>query len=205
MGLRERLVCQFGDPSGALGKAAGFIMSHRTSNLERIAWAISLLNVQPLDCVLEIGYGPGVGIHMLGELAAEGFVFGIDRSQLMFEQASQRNRDRIRAGRVTLMVASASHLPPFDRALDKVLDINAFQFWSDQVAALTRVREQLRPGGIIAIAHQPRNQGATEEDAVKAGERISERLAASGYQEVRVELKRMKPVSTVCVIGKNPV
>ena len=111
----------------------GYIMSHRTSNLERIAWAVSLLNVQPTDCVLEIGYGPGVAINMLGKLATEGFVYGVDRSQLMFDQASRRNRDLIKAGRVELMVASASRLPTLGRAVDKVLDINSFQFWNDQV------------------------------------------------------------------------
>ncbi|MGO9410926.1 MAG: hypothetical protein ACLQCB_09255, partial [Spirochaetia bacterium] len=29
------------------------------------------LNVRPIDCVLEIGYGPGVVIRMLGKLATE--------------------------------------------------------------------------------------------------------------------------------------
>ena len=204
MGLRERLVRQFGDPSGAVGKMVGYIMSHRTSNLERIAWAVSLLNVQPSDCVLEIGYGPGVAINILGRLATEGFVYGVDRSQLMFDQASRRNRDRINMGRIELMVAFASRLPTLGRAVDKVLDINSFQFWNDQVTVLKEVRTRLRPGGIIAIAHQPRNRGATEDDTIKAGERISERLAASGYEEVRVEIKHLKPVPVVCVIGKNP-
>lgn len=204
MGLREKFVRQFGDPSGTLGKVVGFIMSHRPSNLERISWAVSLLNVRPTDCVLEIGYGPGIAIQLLGRLATEGLVYGIDRSQLMFEQAARRNGELIDADRVRLMVASASRLPPFDRRIDKVLDINSFQFWDDQVAALTEIRERLRPGGIVAIAHQPRNQGATEHDTMKAGQRISGHLSASGYREVRVEIKHMKPVSVVCVIGKNP-
>ena len=147
MGLRERIVCQFGNPSGALGKVAGFIMSHRSSNLERISWAVSLLNVQPDDRVLEIGFGPGIAIRMLGELAKGGMVYGIDHSQLMFEQAAQRNKDFIQEGRVRLMVGSASRLPAFDRQLDKVLDINTFQLWDDQLMALKGVREHLRPGG----------------------------------------------------------
>jgi SAM-dependent methyltransferase len=204
VGLREKVVCQFGNPKGTLGKVAGFIMSHRRSNLERVQWAVSLLNVQPKDCVLEIGFGPGIAIHMLAELAMGGIVYGVDHSQLMFEQASQRNRDFIQTGRVRLMVGSASHLSRFDCKLDKVLDINTFQFWDDQLIALAGVRTLLRPGGIIAIVHQPRNKGATDEDATKAGERISERLAASGFEGVRVEFKRMNPVSAVCVIGKNP-
>jgi len=204
MGLRERLVRQFGDPSGALGKVVGFIMSHRLSNLERISWAVSLLNVRPTDCVLEIGYGPGIAIQILGRLATEGFVYGVDRSQLMFEQAARRNKKLTGAGRVRLMVASASRLPSFDRRIDKVLDINSFQFWDDQVAVLAEIRERLSSGGIIAIAHQPRSHGATEQDTMKAGQRISGHLSAAGYQEVRVEIKHMKPVPVVCVIGKNP-
>ncbi len=44
MSLRSTIVCQFGKPSGLLGKLAGFIMSHRQSNIERIEWAISLLD-----------------------------------------------------------------------------------------------------------------------------------------------------------------
>ena len=204
MGLRAKLVRQFGDPSGALGRAVGFIMSHRPSNLERISWAVALLNVQPTDCVLEIGYGPGVAIQILGGLATEGFIYGVDRSQLMFEQAERRNRKLIRAGRVRLMAASASQLLSFDRTIDKVLDINSFQFWDDQVAVLAEIRKRLSRGGIIAIAHQPRNQGATEQDTIKAGQRISGHLAAAGYQDVRVEIKHMKPVPVVCVIGKTP-
>lgn len=204
MGLREKVMSQFGNPSGALGRMAGFIMSHSSSNLERAQWAVSLLNVRSKECVLEIGFGPGIVIRMLAELATVGVVYGVDHSQLMFEQASQRNRDFIIAGRVKLMVGSASRLPRFDRKLDKVLGINSFQHWDDQLTALKGIGEQLQPGGIVAIVHQPRNKGATEDDTIKSGERISQRLVASGFQEVRIELKRMNPVSAVCVIGKNP-
>ena len=42
-------------------------MSHRASNVERITWAITLLDVKPENNVLEIGFGPGVGIAMLHE------------------------------------------------------------------------------------------------------------------------------------------
>jgi SAM-dependent methyltransferase len=203
MGLRKRVVRQFGNPRGTLGRLVGFVMSHRSSNLERTRWAISLLHVQPNDCALEIGFGPGVAIRMLAELATDGVVYGVDHSPLMLEQASRRNQDFIRAGRVTLMVASASRLPSFERRFDKVLDINAFQFWEDQSGTLAQVRQRMQPEGIIAIVHQPRNARATKEDAIKAGERISKHLSASGFQEVRVELKEMNPVAVVCVIGRN--
>ena len=92
---------------------------------------------------------------MRGDLAKGGMVYGVDHSRLMFEQASQRNKDFIQIGPVKLMVGSASRLPRFDCQLHKVVDINTFQFWDDQLTALREVREHLRPGGVIAIAHQP--------------------------------------------------
>ncbi len=67
MNLQEKISLQFGNPHGALGNLAGFIMSHRASNVERITWAITLLDVKPENNVLEIGFGPGVGIAMLHE------------------------------------------------------------------------------------------------------------------------------------------
>jgi SAM-dependent methyltransferase len=204
MGIRERLMLQFGMPKGVLGRIAGFIMAHRSSNIERIEWAVAELDARAADCVLEIGFGPGIGIKMLSERIVEGKVYGIDHSPLMARKARGRNREAVDSGRVELIVASSSRLPSFDRRIDKVLDINTFQFWDEPIRALLGLRAVLKPGGIIAIVHEPRQRGATDQDTIDAGRRISETLEASGFEEVRQELRRMKPVSTVCVIGKNP-
>ena len=63
MGFWDHIVAQFGKPTGLLGKFAGLIMSKRGSNLERNMWAISLLELQPKDRVLEVGFGPGIAIQ----------------------------------------------------------------------------------------------------------------------------------------------
>jgi len=204
MRIRERLMLQFGMPEGMLGRIAGFIMAHRSSNIERIEWAVAELDARAADCVLEIGFGPGIGIKMLSERIVEGKVYGIDHSPLMARKATSRNKKAVDSGRVELIVASSSRLPSFDRRIDKVLDINTFQFWDEPTLALRRLRAALKPGGTIAIVHEPRQRGATDQDTIDAGRRISETLEASGFEEVRRELRRMKPVSTVCVIGKNP-
>jgi hypothetical protein len=77
------------------------------------------------------------------------------------------------------------------------------QFWDNQIEVLSRLREQLRSGGIIALAHQPRNLGATEADATRAGERFARDLEMAGFKAIKVERKLMKPVSTVYVQGSN--
>ncbi len=203
MSLRKKLVVQFGKPSGFLGNIAGFIMAKRSSNIERNEWAISLLNIQPSDCVLEIGFGPGVGIQKMSDLVTEGIIYGIDHSELMVKKASDRNKKNILSGKVKLFSASVSELPAFDQPIDKVIDVNTFQFWEDSVNSLKEVKKIMNHNGIIAIVHQPRKQGATEQDSTEAGDKFSKYLEEAQFKNIRIEKKLMKPVSTICVLGTN--
>jgi cyclopropane fatty-acyl-phospholipid synthase-like methyltransferase len=203
MSLVERVVAQFARPTGFLGNITGFIMAHRPSNLERNEWAISLLNLQPSDRVLEIGFGPGVTIQKMSEIVSYGVIWGIDHSEVMFRQTSKRNQHAISAGRVRLVLTSVSQLPSFDHPFDKILAVNNFQFWDNKTDVLRRLREQLRMGGIIALVHQPRIPGTTEDDATEAGERFARYLEIAGFKDIKVERKMMKPVSAVYVQGRN--
>jgi ubiquinone/menaquinone biosynthesis C-methylase UbiE len=72
-------------------------MAHRGSNRQRNLWVVSLLDVQPTDRVLEIGFGPGLAIAELARRATRGHIYGIDHSEVMVRQASKRNAAAIRA------------------------------------------------------------------------------------------------------------
>ena len=98
----EKLVQQFGKPSGPLGVLAGLIMSVRpSSNRVRNLRTLEGLDIQPADSVLEVGFGPGLAVARAAELASAGKVVGIlDDSELMLRHARRRNAAAIRAGRV---------------------------------------------------------------------------------------------------------
>src|SRR5687768_17859149 len=106
-GLKE-VVGQFHRPRGLGGRAAGWVMATRGSNRERNVWAVQLLDVQPEDRVLELGFGPGVAIRELAKRADRGLVCGLDHSEVMVSQAIRRNRAAVRAGRVELRLGSAT-------------------------------------------------------------------------------------------------
>jgi SAM-dependent methyltransferase len=95
----SRVRAQFGRPRGLAGRIAGWIMAHRSSNRRRNVWAVSLLDVQRDDRVLEIGFGPGIAIGELSRIATDGYVCGLDHSALMLRQAAKRNAKGIRRGR----------------------------------------------------------------------------------------------------------
>jgi ubiquinone/menaquinone biosynthesis C-methylase UbiE len=196
------LRAQFGRPTGFWGRGAGLLMAHRSSNRKRNAWAVSLLDVRPDDRVLEIGFGPGVAILTLSRLATQGYVCGIDHSEVMLRQATRRNADGIRRGVVDLRLASVDALPAFDAPFDKILAVNAMLFWSEPDARLAKLRHLLRPGGLIAVAHQPRGPGASDEMSAAKGREMAEVLARAGFTEVRVETLPLKP-AVVCALGFN--
>ena len=114
--MPNAFVRQFSRPRGLLGRLAGLIMANRPSNLERNMRTLALVNIQPDDRVLEIGFGPGIAIERAAELAKRGKVIGVDHSALMLRQASRRNATAIAAGRVELRLGTAEKLPEFSDA-----------------------------------------------------------------------------------------
>ncbi|MCU0849340.1 MAG: class I SAM-dependent methyltransferase [Spirochaetes bacterium] len=203
MGIWNRIAAQFGRPEGILGGIAGRIMASRKSNIERIDWAVGILGPGPDSRVLETGFGPGVAIERMSGTVPRGFICGIDHSGVMVRQATKRNRTAVESGRVRLVLGPVSDMPDFDEPFDRVLDINSFQFWEDPVRDLCRIRRVMTKGGLIALVHQPRKPGATDEDAAAAGMEFSRMLEEAGFRDVGVHFRNMKPVSAVCVTGKN--
>jgi ubiquinone/menaquinone biosynthesis C-methylase UbiE len=191
---------QFGRPRGVGGRAAGLLMAHRSSNRRRNAWVVSLLDARPGDRVLEIGFGPGLAIRELSHIAQEGYVCGIDHSELMLRQASRRNAEGIRRGVVDLRRGSVDALPVFEAPFDKILAVNTVLFWSERDARFQELRQLLRPKGVIAIGHQPRGPGASEETAEAKGRELVAALMRAGFSEVRLETMRLKP-AVVCALG----
>jgi ubiquinone/menaquinone biosynthesis C-methylase UbiE len=200
--LRAAIVRQFGRPVGGVGWLAGQIMAHRRSNRVRNRRTVELLALQPEDRVLEIGFGPGLAIAECVPRIPRGHLMGVDHSLTMLNQAARRNAAAIAAGRVTLCLGSPEHLPALGRVFDKALAVNVHLFWSDAPAMLTRIAALLKPGGTIALTHQPRLARATDADALRAAERIAGQLRDAGFADLRTVVLPMKPVNAVCVLGR---
>jgi SAM-dependent methyltransferase len=204
MSLRDVIVRQFGQPEGLVGRLVGLVMAVRPSNRERNRRTVELLNIQPDDRVVEIGYGPGLAIQWAAARALRGKVVGLDHSALMYRTATRRNARAIKAGRVELHVTSLDTMPPFEAPFDKVFAVNVYMFWPDPAAVLTALASVMEPGGVIALTFQPRNRGATSEDVRRGGERIAASLRAAGFLDARIEVLPLRPIDAVCVLGRAP-
>jgi len=198
--LDRDVVGQAHHPRGAAGRVTAWEMAHRPSNRQRSRWVVSLLDVQPADRILEIGFGPGLAIAALARAGA-GHVYGADHSGVMVRAAARRNAAAIRAGRVTLLRASADQLPPaLDGPFDAILAINALAFWPEPAERLADLRRRLAPGGRVAVASQPRCPGATADTSRATGRQLGQLLTQAGFTQLSTSTLPLSP-PVACVLG----
>lgn len=178
----------FGRPSGLLGRLGGRLMTGDDKR-EMAEWALSELDVEPTDHVLEVGFGPGLGIEAATAVTPGGFVAGVDYSREMVEMARNRNTEAINAGHVDLRYGSVDDLPYEDAIFDVAFSVNSMQVWPEEIAGLEELRRVLKPGGRVALGFTP--------IANQSGSDVQPILREAGFRDVQV---RERDVG-ICVIA----
>jgi ubiquinone/menaquinone biosynthesis C-methylase UbiE len=187
--FRKFLTRQFGKPSGLIGKILGNRMAR--GNVYDAQWTVSLLDIQPEQRILEIGFGPGVSTQIAVERVPRVFVAGIDHSRTMVQAASQRNADAIRSGRMELREADVRSLPYPDHSFDRAFSLHSIYFWENPVDCLQEIKRVLKPSGLLAITIQPKDKWTPnvhpEAITLYFSDEIAAFFSAAGYREIRVE------------------
>lgn len=168
----------FGLPTGFLGRIGGKVMAgERQRTIARNV--ADRLGVRPGDKVLEIGFGPGVGIeHVHERLSGSGLIVGVDPSDVMLEMAKSRNAAAVERGTAALLKGSVSQIPYGDAFFDKAYAMNSFHLWPDQEAGLREVRRVLRPGGRLVLSFYGPALKAIKPESVR------EMLEKAGFAEI---------------------
>ena len=111
---------------------------------ERLRWVESALPRQPVDAILEIGYGSGVFMYTLARHARA--LFGIE-----VHAHGQTVRDRLSENAIDLSAAQGSGmaLQFRDASFDAVVIVSALEFMDDPRSCLTEARRVTRPGGRV--------------------------------------------------------
>jgi SAM-dependent methyltransferase len=134
-------------PRGVVGRVVGAIMARLNADMEYRS--VAMLEARGEERVLEIGYGPGIGVRALVTALPRGTVAGIDPSTVMRAQAQRRVA---RAGAVELRVGEVSSLPWPDASFDGVIAVNNAQFWPRPDSDLAELLRVLTPTGRAVIA-----------------------------------------------------
>jgi len=191
---------QLARPRGVVGLLAGEVLAWQ--NREVNAWTLSLLGVGVESRIVEIGFGPGVGVRLAAARARRGLVAGVDPSSMMVRRARWRNARAVRCGRVELRRGTVESLPWLDGTFTHAWSVNTFFEWPDQAAGLAEVARVLGPGGRLAITTQAR-WAHDEAEARAATREALALLAEAGFEVLDVARRRMRPLPAICLLGRK--
>lgn len=201
------LVAHFAQPKGWSGRVAGPLLAMLNRELNQRA--VEALRLRPTDTVLEIGYGPGVGIGALLAEVPSGHVAGVDPSQEMLRQASGRNRAALDRGKLDLRRGYAAALPWKEATFDAALSLNSVLVWQPLEPSLREVLRVLRPGGQFLIgfhelaARAQALPGEGSLDAVR--ERLGVLLSSVGFGPATSQRVHLRSGRALWVIVKRPL
>jgi ubiquinone/menaquinone biosynthesis C-methylase UbiE len=173
-------------------------------------WLVELLDVQPEDRVLEVGFGPGVAIELIAARATRGLVAGVDPSDVMVRQASKRNLQAVEAGRVQLRQGTVLELPFPDSSFSKALALHSIYFWPSLEQGLRELYRVLAPGGRLAIGvrmYQPHAGRLTPSrygliaDQVRD---IKSILEAIGFRDVETQQRVLRRETITAILARRP-
>jgi len=176
-------------------------------------WALSLISLQDLRTVLDVGCGGGGALLRLSELAPHAELHGIDYSTQALGVAARTNRRLMEQGRVFLREADVSELPYEDSHFDLTVAINSHYLWPDLEAGLGEIMRVSRPRGSVALAggeyfggkHDTRNRRLASNGRMNCQTlpELRDIVSEAGYSGAVIHEEWDK--GWFCVVGQKPV
>jgi ubiquinone/menaquinone biosynthesis C-methylase UbiE len=191
--MTTRKFPQVMQPHGFAGRITGWLMDRANARAHR--QALHRLALQKTDTVLEIGFGTGRLARKMAKQTSEGFVCGVDPSQLMLETAEKRTKKFRKKGRIELKLADASSLPWADAQFDKVAALHSFQFWNDPKHDIAEIHRVMKPGGLLMLVLRARKRAGPKwlpNSISRSGQELIgafQLLSEAGFRETRIEGK----------------
>ncbi|XP_038079320.1 demethylmenaquinone methyltransferase-like [Patiria miniata] len=149
MGLKNSVAQNLRKPS--TGFVARLIIKRvfKRKNVYLELNAVRLCHLEPQHHVLEIGFGPGVGLKAAAETIVGGKVYGIDYSPEMVKEAQRSLESEIASGKVQVELGDAASLPYPDASMDRIYHCNCYYFWPEPAKVAGQLHRVLKPGGFM--------------------------------------------------------
>ena len=208
MGLLSAVGRQLQHPRGLFGRALFAWMTKMT--IAHARWTADLMDVQPDDGVLEVGFGNGANIGLLARRAPRGRVTGAEISETAMEMASKRNARAISEGRVELHQAAGGALPFGDGTFDKACTVATVYVIADPGAVFREMHRVLKPDGLAAVTFPVRENFMRFKPAGTEGfhlHQLADLQAAfrdAGFIETRTERNDAVRFGAHCMLGRKP-
>ncbi|XP_039605794.1 uncharacterized methyltransferase YdaC-like [Polypterus senegalus] len=149
--LFNKLTQQLGHPRHSFtGWLVKTVLENINETLE--GNAAKLVQIQPDSTVLEVGFGPGLGLQKAIQYLTDskGMLYGLDYSEYIHKVASKRLQEQSTSGKTQLLLGSVENIPLPDSSVDRVFHCNCYYYWPDLKTCSAELHRVMKPVAHIA-------------------------------------------------------
>jgi ubiquinone/menaquinone biosynthesis C-methylase UbiE len=145
----QAIASQLKHPSGEKGIEMANMMNETNINMTR--HSIQNLNISRENKILELGHGNAGHVEFLFEQAENLKYYGLEMSELMFQEARQINRNFVSQKQAFFSLYDGNKIPFEDESFDKIFTVNTIYFWQEPEKLLLEIYRVLQPNGNFCL------------------------------------------------------
>ncbi|MDX6190785.1 class I SAM-dependent methyltransferase [Flavobacterium sp. FlaQc-52] len=145
----QAIAAQLKHPTGEKGIEMANMM-HET-NINMTHHSIQNLNVSKENKILELGHGNAGHLEFLMDQAESLVYYGLEMSELMFQEARQINRNYVSQKQAFFLLYDGGVIPATDAFFDKIFTVNTIYFWQKPEELLLEIYRVLKPNGTFCL------------------------------------------------------
>lgn len=145
----QAIASQLKNPSGEKGIEMANMMNETNINMTR--HSIQNLNISKENKVLELGHGNAGHAAFLFEQADNLKYYGLEMSELMFQEARQMNRNFVSQKQAFFSLYDGNKIPFEDEYFDKIFTVNTIYFWQEPEKLLLEIYRVLKTNGNFCL------------------------------------------------------
>jgi len=145
----HEIASQLKHPTGEKGIEMANMMNETNINMTR--HSIQNLNISAENIILEMGHGNAGHVEFIFEQAENLKYYGLEMSELMFQEARQINRNFVSQKQAFFSLYDGNNIPFEDEFFDKIFTVNTIYFWKEPEKMLSEIYRILKPNGVFCI------------------------------------------------------
>ncbi|MGE6354833.1 class I SAM-dependent methyltransferase [Flavobacterium sp. NPDC079362] len=145
----QAIASQFKHPTGEKGIEMANMMNE--TNINMTHHSIQNLHIEEANTILELGHGNAGHVEFIFEQAENIKYYGLEMSELMFQEARQINRNYVSQKQAFFSIYDGNLIPFEENLFNKVFTVNTIYFWQEPEKLLSEIYRVLQPKGILCI------------------------------------------------------
>ena len=145
----HEIASQLKHPTGEKGIEMANMMHETNINMTRHSF--QNLNISAGNVILELGHGNAGHVEFIFEQAKNLKYYGLEMSELMFQEARQINRNFVSQKQAFFSLYDGNVIPFEDAFFDKIFTVNTIYFWQEPEKLLSEIYRILKPNGVFCI------------------------------------------------------